>query len=437
MHKMCCNSTRVKRMVLLLLPAMLLVLATSAQQKIGLNPTFINKSSVLELEATKQGFLLPRLTDTAAINLLTPPDATMIYFTDGSPTPGPNAGIYIRRTIGAASGWYKLAYNAEDRAWTMSGNSVNPLLFPKAMVGTINQRSLNVITNNLVRIAIDSSSGKVSVTDSLAVGGAFSAAGYATLGGKLSVADSAFFSGHVKAAKNVTVTDTLSSKVAKFSDSLYLTKLKGLSNLTTVLVHDTVTGTVERRNMPSDVFKGWVIGNVDTSSYNTALQRISGTGLNKDTLLIHGATFTAPGIITTGTQPIAGTKVLRDSLLIGGLSTDKPNSTLQVGGSVAMSIVNVPSSITLNESHYTIVANSNTVITLPAADASKGRVYIIKASTDTNASTSVDTNRPVSIVGKIDGADATVASPMLLFIPGASVKLQSSGVAATGWYIIP
>ncbi|RXK80829.1 hypothetical protein [Filimonas effusa] len=432
MHKICRNAIRIKRIGLLLLPTMLLaVIAANAQQKIGLNPTSINKSSVLELESTKQGFLLPRLTDTTAINALTPPNGTMIYYSDATPA---NAGIYIRRTVGSTPGWYKLAYNAEDRSWAMSGNTINPSLFPKALMGTINQRSLSIITNNLVRIAIDSASGKVSVTDSLAVGGAFSAAGYAKLGGKLSVADSALFAGHIKASKNVSVTDTLFSKVAKFTDSLYLTKLKGLSNLNTVLVHDTVTGTVERRNMPSDVFKGWVLGNVDTSSFSTALERITGQGLNKDTLLIHGATFTAPGVITTGTQPIAGTKVLRDSLLVGGLSTDKPTSTLQVGGSVSVSVQSVTASTTLNQTHHTVVADGNITVTLPAAATSKGRVYVIKAVNDISK---VDTNKPVNIVGTIDGVSVTSAAPMTLFIPGAYVKLQSSGVAATGWYIIP
>ena len=56
-------------------------LLTKAQLKVGDNPTNIQKSSVLELESTRQGLLLPRLTDTAAINLLTPPDGMIIYLT--------------------------------------------------------------------------------------------------------------------------------------------------------------------------------------------------------------------------------------------------------------------------------------------------------------------------------------------------------------------
>ena len=38
----------------------------NAQLKVGDNPTSIQKSSILELESTRQGLLLPRLTDTVA-----------------------------------------------------------------------------------------------------------------------------------------------------------------------------------------------------------------------------------------------------------------------------------------------------------------------------------------------------------------------------------
>lgn len=44
----------------------------NAQLKVGDNPTSIQKSSILELESTRQGLLLPRLTDTVAINCSEP-----------------------------------------------------------------------------------------------------------------------------------------------------------------------------------------------------------------------------------------------------------------------------------------------------------------------------------------------------------------------------
>lgn len=396
-----------------------------AQLKVGNNPTSINRSSVLELESTNQGFLLPRITDTTLINGLTPPEATMIYFTDPS---GTAPGIYIRRTISGVSGWYKLAYNAEDRGWTLGGNLIDPALFPKALLGSINNRSVSFITNNLIRMAIDSLTGKVSIVDSLSVGGALYAKGVATLDSQLVVADTASFAKLVRAQANLTVADTLLSKVAKFSDSLYLMNLKGLSLLSTVLVHDTVTGTVERRNIPEDVFKGWVIGNVDTSSYATALERIIGQNQDADTLIIHGATYSAPGVITIEKQYIAGTKVLRDSLMVGGAAAETPNSTLQVVGSFSINIQQLTTNTTLNQSHYTVIADGGLEITLPSPADVRGRIYIIKGGATTS------TSNPVKIIGNIENVVKNAADPLYIFNAGSVHKLQSDGVSS--WYMI-
>lgn len=413
---------------LLLAMTSLLATTTQAQLKVGNNPTRINRSSVLELESTNQGFLLPRITDTTVINGLTPPDATMIYFADPATTNN-NAGIYIRRTIAGVPGWYKLAYNADDKAWTMGGNTVDPSLFPKAMLGTLNQRTLHLVTNNLVRMVVDSASGKISITDSLAVGGPLVVAGKTTLDSTLYVKDTATFADHVIAQKNLQVTDTLVSKVGRISDSLYLTNLKGQSLLTTVLVHDTISGTVERRNLPADVFKGWTIGKVDTTSHATALERISGQDQDMDTLIIHGATMTAPGAITTGKQGIAGTKIIRDSLLVGGASTSEtPTSTLQVSGSVSVNIETVAGSVSLTEKQHTIVAEGGAVITLPSPATTKGRIYIIKGAP------SVNTSSFVAITGTIDNEVKTAADALFIYNAGTVRKLQSDGVSS--WYLI-
>src|ERR1044071_2323205 len=84
-----------------------------AQLKIGDNPTNIQKSSILELESTRQGLLLPRLADTAAINALTPPDGMIIYLT---------ADKSLRiRSNGA---WVKLAdMGTATNNWSLNGNS--------------------------------------------------------------------------------------------------------------------------------------------------------------------------------------------------------------------------------------------------------------------------------------------------------------------------
>src|SRR5450756_629462 len=55
--------------------------AFSQQLKLGDNPYTVQKSAVLELNSTKQGLLLARISDTTAINTLTPPDGMVIFFT--------------------------------------------------------------------------------------------------------------------------------------------------------------------------------------------------------------------------------------------------------------------------------------------------------------------------------------------------------------------
>lgn len=69
-----------------------LVYSTQAQVKIGTNPDQIQKSSLLELESDTKGLLLPRLTDTIAINSLNPLDGMLIYLEKE-----PGKGLYIRK----------------------------------------------------------------------------------------------------------------------------------------------------------------------------------------------------------------------------------------------------------------------------------------------------------------------------------------------------
>ena len=54
--------------------------ALAQQMKLGANPTSIYKSSLLELESTDQGLLLPRIPDTTVAPLTAAPDGTLIFF---------------------------------------------------------------------------------------------------------------------------------------------------------------------------------------------------------------------------------------------------------------------------------------------------------------------------------------------------------------------
>jgi hypothetical protein len=68
------------------------IASANAQIKIGLNGSKIESASLLELESTSQGLLLPRLLDTIEINELNPPDGMLVYITKT-----PNSGLYVRK----------------------------------------------------------------------------------------------------------------------------------------------------------------------------------------------------------------------------------------------------------------------------------------------------------------------------------------------------
>ncbi|HSC36466.1 MAG TPA: hypothetical protein VLD19_01295, partial [Chitinophagaceae bacterium] len=108
--------------------AMLLLLSVSlahAQQlRLGSNPYTVEKSAVLELMSDKQGLLLPRITDTALINTLAPPDGMMIYYI-------PAKKVLIR----AIGYWQALAPSASTIS-SLNGLTANTQTFAAGTTGT-------------------------------------------------------------------------------------------------------------------------------------------------------------------------------------------------------------------------------------------------------------------------------------------------------------
>ncbi len=141
----------------LFLSLLFLVLAftANAQVKIGNNSTTINSGSLLELESTNKGILLPRvaLSDTSTWALSgTPTDGMLVYNTAtvaGQLAPG----IYIYNS----SKWKLITTTTGTKAtnWTSTGNSgttdgVN-------FIGTTDNVPLNFKVNNQVAGRVDSS----------------------------------------------------------------------------------------------------------------------------------------------------------------------------------------------------------------------------------------------------------------------------------------
>lgn len=116
----------------------------NAQLKVGDNPTSIQKSSILELESTRQGLLLPRLTDTVAINSLNPPDGMIIYLTADN-------SLRIRSN----NSWKKLASMADATAnWSLTGNAATDSA--TSFIGTTDGKPFTIRTDNAARMIIGS-----------------------------------------------------------------------------------------------------------------------------------------------------------------------------------------------------------------------------------------------------------------------------------------
>lgn len=74
---------------------------------------------------------------------------------------------------------------------------------------------------------------------------------------------------------------------------------------------------------------------------------------------------------------------------VGIATSALANSTLQINGSLSTATITPNSNITLDESHYTVLINSNISVTLPAANSASGRIYVIKNTT--NAARTIST----------------------------------------------
>jgi hypothetical protein len=377
------------------------VLSTKAQLKIGDQATTINKSAILELQSTKQGFLLPRLTDTAAINGLTPPDGMIIYL---QTTTGADRGLYIRK-----SGiWQRITTDStSNRAWTLNGNNISAT----DRFGSLNGTDVIMIAGGAERMR-------------LKVGGAVSFLDSVYIGNRLQVKDSI-------STSIIRALDTVIARNAKINDSLYLNPALIQSAFNDILVINPTTGAVSKRTLDPAAFKGLTIGNFSETGTAQGLERKAGGTNAPDTLILHAATFTTAGGVSTLAQNIAGNKTFRDSVLVGsGSGGGVPNSTLQVKGSVSYSIktYSTAGTYTLTENDYTLLVDptaGNITVTLPTPSAGiTGRVYVIKK---IGAS---DIDREVIVSGNLEGGTGTEYK---ISNTGTFIKVQTDG---TSWYII-
>jgi hypothetical protein len=157
----------------------------SQQMRLGNNPWTMEKSAVLELQSANQGLLFTRITDTALINALNPPDGMVVYFsptkrlllranghwqslastTSTDTTSIADFYLKVRSLFSAGTG---ISYNSttgiitasgSSSGWALNGNTITA----EKKLGTIDNYDLPFITNNSEKM-------RLTKTGNLAIG---------------------------------------------------------------------------------------------------------------------------------------------------------------------------------------------------------------------------------------------------------------------------
>lgn len=422
-----------------------------AQLKIGDNPTSIQKSSILELESTRQGLLLPRLADTAAINLLTPPNGMIIFLsTDQS--------LRLRSN----GSWVKIAdLSAATSNWSLTGNSgTNPAT---NFLGTIDGQPLVVRTDNTERLRVDAT-GNVGIgtnnpTAKLNVDGTVKLQNLPASTTDIDVL--------VIAADGSVSRRTLSSST--FQNAIRAINGIQAQTLSYTAAPSLTTDTVQVQNRTADstialflpvqngssgatkpygflTFSDWqkiqsaiqtiTIGAVATLPNVNGIT-IDSTGEGTRVLTLHPADATNAGIVTAGAQTFGGDKTFNNAVTVNGqttlnnLTTNTTSDTVlvSVNGAVQKRVVsasafgNAIRSINGNRDSAQKIAFRNSGVDLTVSTNGTDSIYLNVPNASTTAR-GVVTTTAQTIAGTKTFQDTTKAATAL--IVGSSGNANST-----------
>ena len=420
-------------------------LITKAQLKVGDNPTNIQKSAVLELEATRQGLLLPRLADTVSINSLTPPDGMIIFLTS-------DKSLRLRSN----GSWKKIADLSEAASnWSLTGNSGTDSALN--FIGTIDGKPLSIRTNNAERLHVGANGnigiGTSTPSATLDVNGSVKLENLAS--------DTTEQQVLVLAADGSVYKRTVSLSV--FQNAIRAINGIQKQTLSITAGSNTTVDTVSVVNTPADstiainlpvqngssstkpygflTLADWtkiqsatqslLVGAVATVG-NVNGAHIDSTGSTR-TIVLHPADATNPGIVTAGTQTFGGDKTFNGTLSLNNVATNSTlDSVLVIGANGLVQKRQVSPAAFGNAirringntdtAQYIAFRNSGTDLTVTTAandsillnvpDAAVGARGVVTTATQTFAGTknfqdSVTAARAV-LVGTGAGANSTV-----------------------------
>jgi hypothetical protein len=430
----------------LFVPVLLLIASfAQAQLKVGDNPTNIQKSSILELESTRQGLLLPRLADTVAINALTPPDGMVIYLSADNSLRLRSNGI-----------WKKIASLADATAnWSLTGNTGTDSA--ANFIGTLDGKPLSLVTNNTTRLIVGSNGnvgiGTTTPSARLNVDGSVKFDNLAAGTNELDVLvlntdgsvykrtmSSSAFENAIKAINGIQK-QTLSI-TAEASTTKNEVEVENRSADSTIAIYLPVQDGAAGASKPYGFlqYADWqkIGSSIQTITIGAVASASDAKGASIDssgslrTITLHPADATNPGIVTAGTQTFGGDKTFQDNVVASKTfmagSTAAANSTMQVEGSMAMAIKAITGNYTLTGADNTILANTtggSLTVTLPAPASFAGRIYTIKKI----GTGGIDNELTITpAAGTIDGGTS-----YKIYNDWTFVTLQTDG---TNWYII-
>ena len=326
--------TRSKRKIVIL--SFLFLLAgtlAKAQLKIGDNPTSIHKSSILELESSRQGLLLPRLADTVSINALTPPDGMIIYLTTDN-------SLRLRSN----GSWKKIAdLAAATSNWSLTGNTGTDSTLN--FIGTVDGKPLVMKTDNAERLRISSNGnigiGTTTPTATLNVDGTVKLENLAAGTSELDVL--------VLAADGSVYKRTMSSSAFENAIKAINGIQRQALNITAAADEATDTVAIENRDSDSTIAITLPVQNgssptkpygfltyTDWQKIQSAVQTVTigavsatpnanGASIVVDstsrTIILHAADATNPGIVTAGAQTFGGDKTFAGNTTANGTLT--------------------------------------------------------------------------------------------------------------------
>ena len=319
-----------RKRVLLLVTLMGMGMLANAQLKIGDNPTSIQKSSILELESTRQGLLLPRLTDTTAINSLNPPDGMIIYLTADN-------SLRIRSN----NAWKKLASMADAAAnWSLTGNSGTDSA--NNFIGTLDGKPLTIKTANATRMIINSNGnvgiGTTTPSATLNVDGTVKFENLAANSTEVDVLvlaangsvykrtmSSSAFTNAIKAINGIQKqTLSITAEASTSEDSVKVENRTADSTIAIYLpVQDGASASKPYGFLTYDDW-GKIQSSIQTITIGAVASssNVKGASITADstsrTIVLHPADASNPGIVTAGAQTFGGSKTFRDSVTVGG-----------------------------------------------------------------------------------------------------------------------